>query len=287
MERRCWHISPCSASAPAGRLATPSRASSATGRRLPSRSSPWPCTGPPPSGSSARRAPRARSCCGGWPAAPCWRPSPGSTTSSSLAPVELGLHGRRAAPGSYLWFLVGASSEIDAYRGDQARLAVVEEHRRMARELHDGLVQELSFIRRRRRPPPVAWRSPAPGMAEHLAAAADRALRESRRAVDALPGDMPESLADALRTAARRRRRAGGHGRVADRARSRRTCRATSAMGCPSPAGGDLERGARRKGHVGRHPGGAPRGRRLRRRRRQWVRRRGGAHRRLRPAQHV
>lgn len=97
---------------------------------------------------------------------------------------------------------MGASSEIDAYRGDQARLAVVEEHRRMARELHDGLVQELSFIRRRRRPPPVAWRSPAPGMAEHLAAAADRALRESRRAVDALPGDMPESLADALRTAA-------------------------------------------------------------------------------------
>lgn len=49
--------------------------------------------------------------------------------------------------GSYLWFLVGASREIDAYRQDQTRLAVAEERRRMARELHDGLVQELSFIR--------------------------------------------------------------------------------------------------------------------------------------------
>ena len=102
--------------------------------------------------------------------------------------------------GSYLWFLVGASREIDAYRRDQTRLAVVEERRRMARDLHDGLVQELSFIRSQTAA--AAGGMEVPGMAEHLAAAADRALRESRRAVDALSGATPEGLGDALRIAA-------------------------------------------------------------------------------------
>lgn len=102
--------------------------------------------------------------------------------------------------GSYLWFLVAASREIDAYRQDQTRLAVVEERRRMARDLHDGLVQELSFIRSQTAA--AAGGMEVPGMAEHLAAAADRALRESRRAVDALSGATPERLADALRVAA-------------------------------------------------------------------------------------
>jgi signal transduction histidine kinase len=102
--------------------------------------------------------------------------------------------------GAYLWFLVGASREIDAYRQDQTRLAVVEERRRMARDLHDGLVQELSFIRSQTAA--AAGGMEVPGMAEHLAAAADRALRESRRAVDALSGATPERLADALRIAA-------------------------------------------------------------------------------------
>lgn len=102
--------------------------------------------------------------------------------------------------GSYLWFLVGASREIDAYRQDQTRLAVAEERRRMARDLHDGLVQELSFIRSQTAA--AAGGMEVPGMAEHLAAAADRALRESRRAVDALSGGTPESLAEALRMAA-------------------------------------------------------------------------------------
>ena len=102
--------------------------------------------------------------------------------------------------GSYLWFLIGASREIDAYRQDQTRLAVVEERRRMARDLHDGLVQELSFIRSQTAA--LAGGMHVPGMGEHLAAAADRALRESRRAVDALSGAAPAGLAEALRAAA-------------------------------------------------------------------------------------
>lgn len=102
--------------------------------------------------------------------------------------------------GSYLWFLVGASREIDAYRRDHTRLAVVEERRRMARDLHDGLVQELSFIRSQAAA--LADGMDVPGVADHLAAAADRALQESRRAVDALSGPPPARLADALRAAA-------------------------------------------------------------------------------------
>ena len=102
--------------------------------------------------------------------------------------------------GSYLFFLVGASREIDAYRRDQTRLAVVEERRRMARDLHDGLVQELSFIRSQTAS--MADGVQVPGMPEHLAAAADRALQESRRAVEALSGTGAAGLAEALREAA-------------------------------------------------------------------------------------
>ena len=102
--------------------------------------------------------------------------------------------------GSYLFFLLGASREIDAYRRDQTRLAVFEERRRMARELHDGLVQELSFIRSQTAA--MAGGMELPGMADHLAQAADRALHESRRAVEALSGTGTAGLAESLREAA-------------------------------------------------------------------------------------
>lgn len=102
--------------------------------------------------------------------------------------------------GSYLFFLVGASRQIDAYRRDQTRLAVLDERRRMARDLHDGLVQELSFIRSQTAA--LASGMQYPGMADHLAQAADRALVESRRAVEALSGTGPLGLAEALREAA-------------------------------------------------------------------------------------
>ena len=107
--------------------------------------------------------------------------------------------------GAYLLFLVGAGREIDAYWRDQARFAATEERRRMARELHDGLAQELAFIRSQTAS--MAEGVEIPGMVQHLSAAADRALTESRRAVSALadPADVghsEEPVADALARAA-------------------------------------------------------------------------------------
>ncbi|HVE47700.1 MAG TPA: sensor histidine kinase [Acidimicrobiales bacterium] len=115
--------------------------------------------------------------------------------------------------GSYLFFLVGAIREIDAYWRNQTRLAAVEERRRVARDLHDGLAQELAFIRSQTSA--MAAGTVVPGMMQHLSDAADRALAESRRAVDVLSGGdvharSREPLVEALTRAAEEvARRAG------------------------------------------------------------------------------
>jgi signal transduction histidine kinase len=80
---------------------------------------------------------------------------------------------------------------------------VLEERRRIARDLHDGLAQELAFIGRNllrldAREEPVA----------RVAASAERALSESRRAIAALTKPLDEPLevvlADAVRETADR-----------------------------------------------------------------------------------
>ena len=62
----------------------------------------------------------------------------------------------------------------------RAEQAVVDERRRMARELHDGLAQELAYITSESR------RLSTVAPTEHLANAAERALEESRAAIAAL-----------------------------------------------------------------------------------------------------
>ena len=100
--------------------------------------------------------------------------------------------------GAYLLILTGAAREISRYRRGLSTAAIFDERRRIARDLHDGLAQELAFI-------VTKSRSLAEGMVEsderelgRVATAAERALDESRRAITALFAPMDESLEAAV-----------------------------------------------------------------------------------------
>jgi signal transduction histidine kinase len=70
--------------------------------------------------------------------------------------------------------------------------AIAGERRRLARELHDGVAQELAFIRRR------AGRLGETQDGAEILSAADRALEDSRRAIEALVPPAYEPLEVAL-----------------------------------------------------------------------------------------
>jgi signal transduction histidine kinase len=90
---------------------------------------------------------------------------------------------------------IGAGREIGRYWRDANRAAVLEERRRIARELHDGLAQELSYIARRAR---ALTLQADPRSATQIEAAAVRALGESRRAIATLTRPFDEPLDVAL-----------------------------------------------------------------------------------------
>jgi signal transduction histidine kinase len=100
----------------------------------------------------------------------------------------------------YLALLVGAEREINSYWSGRVGAAVTEERRRTARELHDGLVQELSFIRSRTSS--FTGAAPDPLTLQQVAGAAERALAESRLALQALSGERTDAPVDVLRQAA-------------------------------------------------------------------------------------
>jgi signal transduction histidine kinase len=98
--------------------------------------------------------------------------------------------------GFYLVLLVGAAAEIRSYWELRLQAAVHDDRRRMARELHDGLTQELTYISSQSRR--LVGRPGDTATAERISAAAGRALDEARRAVAALVRPLDQPFAQAL-----------------------------------------------------------------------------------------
>jgi len=98
------------------------------------------------------------------------------------------------------WIVLFAAAADDLRRraAARSRAAVERERRRLARDLHDGVAQELAFIRRR-----AGQLGELPGGAEILSAA-ERALEDSRRAIAALAPVADAPLAAALQRHAER-----------------------------------------------------------------------------------
>ena len=96
---------------------------------------------------------------------------------------------------AHLLLLGGVVREIGRYQQGVAQLAAFEERRRIARELHDGVAQELAFVATQAR---LFLKSPSSVEIKYLAAAAERALEESRRAIALLAHPAEESLDAAI-----------------------------------------------------------------------------------------
>jgi signal transduction histidine kinase len=96
----------------------------------------------------------------------------------------------------YLVLLAAALREIGAYHRALADTAVLQERRRIARDLHDGLAQDLAFIAARVRV--LVCDPAAPVRFDQLTSAADRALDDSRAAIAALTRPLDEPLDAAL-----------------------------------------------------------------------------------------
>lgn len=102
----------------------------------------------------------------------------------------------------FIILLVGATMEINRYWRVESESAAVIERQRLARELHDGLSQELSFISSQTAA--MAKGTSYPGMVELVARSADRAVTESRALLLTVRGDEIVSAHDALAAEAKR-----------------------------------------------------------------------------------
>jgi signal transduction histidine kinase len=89
--------------------------------------------------------------------------------------------------GFYVYLLIGASREIESYWRSHSHSRVLADRRRIARELHDGVIHELGYIRAESHVIPSATSR------ELIIGACDRALDEARVAVQSLghPSDEP------------------------------------------------------------------------------------------------
>jgi signal transduction histidine kinase len=98
--------------------------------------------------------------------------------------------------GFYLALLIGAAREIASYWTSVIAAASLEERRRLARDVHDGLAQEISFLARNVRL--LHERGADPQLVERILRGVARAQEESRRVVGALAARPDESLDRAL-----------------------------------------------------------------------------------------
>lgn len=100
---------------------------------------------------------------------------------------------------AYFVLVVGAAQEIRSYWAKAVEAARIEERRRVARDLHDGVAQELAFIDRnveRLRDPGVTA-----DLVERISAATKRAKVESRQMIATLATRPAVALDVALRRA--------------------------------------------------------------------------------------
>jgi signal transduction histidine kinase len=104
--------------------------------------------------------------------------------------------------GFYLALLIGAAREIASYWTSVIAAASLEERRRLARDVHDGLAQEIAFIGRNARL--LREQGGAePELVERILRGIARAQEESRRVVGALASKPDEPLDEALAQAVR------------------------------------------------------------------------------------
>lgn len=108
--------------------------------------------------------------------------------------------------GFYLALLIGAAREIASYWTSVVAAASLEERRRLARDVHDGLAQEIAYIARNVRL--LREHGAEPQLVDRILRGVARAQEESRRVVGALAAKVDEpldrALAEAVRDAARR-----------------------------------------------------------------------------------
>jgi signal transduction histidine kinase len=98
--------------------------------------------------------------------------------------------------GWVLLLFIGAVREIRVYQRAYAEARVLDERRRIARDLHDGLAQELAFIANRTRE--YATGAATLASMPQVVSAAHRALDESRRAIQTLTAGSDEAFDIAL-----------------------------------------------------------------------------------------
>jgi len=103
--------------------------------------------------------------------------------------------------GCFLAVFAGAVHETRRLQAQLAQAAVVDERHRIARNIHDGVAQDLAFLVQQLRS--SADEPVPPRRIERLVDAAERALDESRHAIASLARATDSALADALATTAR------------------------------------------------------------------------------------